>query len=40
MIEKRSKQIRLIPNVQEAADIVGTALFVDGGCTTMMPGNA
>jgi NAD(P)-dependent dehydrogenase (short-subunit alcohol dehydrogenase family) len=25
---------------EESAFIVGTALFVDGGCTTMMPGNA
>ena len=24
----------------ESSFIVGTALFVDGGCTTMMPGNA
>ena len=24
---------------EESSFIVGTALFVDGGCTTMMPGN-
>ena len=25
---------------EESSFIIGTALFVDGGCTTMMPGNA
>ena len=25
---------------EESSFIVGAALFVDGGCTTMMPGNA